>query len=174
MCCYTLNGRGYKQLQHSFLPQRRGLKYHYKNKTKIKIIIIKKTRSGDCDENAEQLHPDLFSPGVFGEEKKNNTFFSLPNVVWNTSSTALPAQSHMITPSPCRALDVPGTRKEVQFYSNRQKSRSSLGHRNDLSLLEVEAFFWTTERRQSNPKASLSDVRYYRWGVGRALWMFIW
>lgn len=52
---------------------------------------------------------------------------------------------------------MPGTRKEVQFYSNRQKSKSSLGHRNDLSLLEVEAFFWTTERRQSNPKAYLLE-----------------
>lgn len=35
----------------------------------------KKPQSGDCDENAEQLHPDLFSPGVFGEEKKKPTLF---------------------------------------------------------------------------------------------------
>lgn len=38
----------------------------------------KKPQSGDCDENAEQLHPDLFSPGVFGEEKKKTTTLFVP------------------------------------------------------------------------------------------------
>lgn len=61
------------------------------SKERFKISLQKQNKSnnnnnkkntGDSDENAEQLHPDLFSPGVFGEEKKkNNTFFSLPNVV---------------------------------------------------------------------------------------------